>query len=47
MTRRSEDFFYMMFDVEVADARHLTHILAAMRASKAVKQVERVRGAEQ
>jgi GTP pyrophosphokinase/guanosine-3',5'-bis(diphosphate) 3'-pyrophosphohydrolase len=47
MTRRSEDFFDMMFDVEVADARHLTHILAAMRASKAVKQVERVRGAEQ
>jgi GTP pyrophosphokinase/guanosine-3',5'-bis(diphosphate) 3'-pyrophosphohydrolase len=44
MTRRSEDFFDMMFDVEVADARHLTNILAAMRASKSVKDAERVRG---
>jgi GTP pyrophosphokinase/guanosine-3',5'-bis(diphosphate) 3'-pyrophosphohydrolase len=44
MTRRSEDFFDMMFDVEVADARHLTNILAAMRASRSVKDVERVRG---
>ncbi|HVY02894.1 MAG TPA: bifunctional (p)ppGpp synthetase/guanosine-3',5'-bis(diphosphate) 3'-pyrophosphohydrolase [Caulobacterales bacterium] len=42
--RRSPDFFDMVFDVEVADAKHLTHILAAMRTSKAVREVERVRG---
>jgi GTP pyrophosphokinase/guanosine-3',5'-bis(diphosphate) 3'-pyrophosphohydrolase len=42
--RRSPDFFDMIFDVEVADNRHLTNILAAMRASKAVREAERVRG---
>ncbi|MDX2236981.1 MAG: bifunctional (p)ppGpp synthetase/guanosine-3',5'-bis(diphosphate) 3'-pyrophosphohydrolase [Hyphomonadaceae bacterium] len=42
--QRSEDFFDLIFDVEVADARHLTNILAAMRASKSVRDVERVRG---
>ncbi len=44
MADRSSDFFDMVFDIEVADARHLTNILAAMRTSKAVKGVERVRG---
>lgn len=44
ITKRTTDFFDMMFDIEVADARHLTNIVAAMRASKAVKDVERVRG---
>ncbi len=44
MARRTQDFFDMVFDVEVADARHLTNILAAMRTSKAVREVERVRG---
>jgi len=44
MARRTSDFFDMIFDVEVADAKHLTNILAAMRTSKAVKDVERVKG---
>jgi len=44
MAHRSADFFDMVFDIEVADARHLTNILAAMRTNKAVKEVERVRG---
>ena len=44
MTKRTTDFFDMAFDIEVADARHLVNILAAMRTSKAVKEVERVRG---
>ncbi|QGZ95322.1 RelA/SpoT family protein [Terricaulis silvestris] len=44
LAKRSVDFFDMVFDVEVADARHLTNIVAAMRTSKAVKEVERVRG---
>lgn len=44
MAKRTTDFFDMIFDVEVADARHLTNILAAMRASKAVKEADRVKG---
>ncbi len=44
LAKRTSDFFDMIFDIEVADARHLTNILAAMRTSKAVKDVERVRG---
>jgi len=44
MAKRTSDFFDMIFDVEVADARHLTNILAAMRTSKAVKEAERVKG---
>lgn len=42
--RRSQDFFDLVFDVEVADTRHLTNILAAMRTSKVVREVERLRG---
>jgi len=44
LAKRTVDFFDMIFDVEVADAKHLTNILAAMRTSKAVKEVERVKG---
>jgi GTP diphosphokinase / guanosine-3',5'-bis(diphosphate) 3'-diphosphatase len=44
MAKRTVDFFDMVFDVEVADARHLTNIIAALRTSKAVKEVERVKG---
>jgi GTP diphosphokinase / guanosine-3',5'-bis(diphosphate) 3'-diphosphatase len=44
LAKRTVDFFDMIFDIEVADAKHLTNILAAMRTSKAVKEVERLRG---
>ena len=44
LARRTSDFFDMIFDIEVADARHLTNILAAMRTSKSVKDAERVKG---
>ncbi|HVK80351.1 MAG TPA: RelA/SpoT family protein, partial [Verrucomicrobiae bacterium] len=44
LAKRTADFFDMLFDIEVADAKHLTNILAAMRTSKAVKEVERVKG---
>lgn len=44
LAKRTSDFFDMIFDIEVADARHLTNIVAAMRTSKAVKDVERVKG---
>ncbi|MEZ5958338.1 MAG: bifunctional (p)ppGpp synthetase/guanosine-3',5'-bis(diphosphate) 3'-pyrophosphohydrolase [Hyphomonadaceae bacterium] len=44
LAKRTVDFFDMIFDIEVADARHLVNILAAMRASKSVKEAERVKG---
>ncbi len=44
MAKRTVDFFDMIFDIEVADARHLTNIIAALRTSKSVREVERVKG---
>ncbi len=41
--RNAKSFFDMRFDIEVADVKHLANILAAMRTSKAVREVERVR----
>jgi GTP pyrophosphokinase len=43
ITGRSADFFDMIVDVEVRDVRHLTNIIAALRASNAVNSVERAR----
>ncbi len=43
ITSRSADFFDMMIDVEVHDVRHLTNIIAALRASSSVNSVERAR----
>ena len=34
MSKRTADFFDMIFDIEVADAQHLVNILAAMRTSR-------------
>ena len=44
ITSRSNDFFEMAIDVEVRDVRHLTDVIAALRASPAVNTVERARG---
>ncbi len=44
MTHRQSDFFDVEFDVEVVDARHLTHIAAALRACPPVETVDRVKG---
>jgi GTP pyrophosphokinase/guanosine-3',5'-bis(diphosphate) 3'-pyrophosphohydrolase len=44
MRYRHTDFFDVDFDVEVKDARHLTHIAAALRACPSVMTVERVQG---
>ena len=44
MTNRSADFFEMVIDVEVKGARHLTEIIATLRATNAVNTVERVQG---
>jgi guanosine-3',5'-bis(diphosphate) 3'-pyrophosphohydrolase len=44
MRHRHSDFFDVDFDVEVKDARHLTHIAAALRACPSVETVERTQG---
>jgi GTP pyrophosphokinase/guanosine-3',5'-bis(diphosphate) 3'-pyrophosphohydrolase len=44
MVRRGSDFFDMKFAVEVLDARHLSHIVAAMRACASVVMARRDRG---
>ncbi len=41
---RSVDFFELRVDVEVDDVRHLTNILAALRATPVIASVERARG---
>ena len=43
-TSRSSGFFDMVMDVEVADIRHLSDIVAALRATPQVNSVERARG---
>jgi GTP pyrophosphokinase len=43
ITNRKLDFFEMLIDVEVADAKHLTNIIAALRAMPAISSVERAR----
>lgn len=44
--KRASDFFDMSFDVEVVDVRHLSHIVAAMRACASVINADRARGGE-
>jgi guanosine-3',5'-bis(diphosphate) 3'-pyrophosphohydrolase len=44
MHHRHSEFFDADIDIEVKDARHLTHIAAALRACPAVETVERARG---
>ena len=43
ITNRSLDFFEMLVDIEVKDARHLGNIMAALRAVTTVSSVERER----
>lgn len=44
ITDRSRDFFELQVDIEVKDVKHLTNIIAALRATPAMSSVERVRG---
>jgi GTP pyrophosphokinase len=44
ITDRSADFFEIMLDIEVRNVRHLTNIIAALRANPTVNSVERARG---
>jgi GTP pyrophosphokinase/guanosine-3',5'-bis(diphosphate) 3'-pyrophosphohydrolase len=44
MHHRQSDFFDVDFEIDVNDARHLTHIAAALRANPSVETVDRVKG---
>jgi GTP pyrophosphokinase/guanosine-3',5'-bis(diphosphate) 3'-pyrophosphohydrolase len=44
MHHRQADFFDVDFDLDVMDARHLTHIAAALRACPPVETVDRAKG---
>jgi GTP pyrophosphokinase len=44
ITNRSLDFFEIMIDIEVGDVKHLTTIIAALRANPVINSVERARG---
>jgi GTP pyrophosphokinase len=44
ITNRSREFFEMALDLEVKDVKHLTNIIAALRASPVINSVERARG---
>ena len=41
---RQADFFEMLVDVEVRDLRHLSHVIAGLRAASGIHSVERARG---
>jgi GTP pyrophosphokinase len=44
ITHRSADFFEMLLDIDVKDVKHLTNIIAALRASPVINSVDRARG---
>jgi len=44
ITERDVEFFRLVVDVEVHDVKHLTSIIAALRATPVITSVERLRG---
>ena len=44
MHHRQADFFDVDFDIDVLDAKHLTHIAAALRACPPIETVDRAKG---
>ena len=44
ITNRQQDFFEVLVDVEVRDVRHLSTVIAGLRAASGITQVERARG---
>ncbi|WP_096702114.1 bifunctional (p)ppGpp synthetase/guanosine-3',5'-bis(diphosphate) 3'-pyrophosphohydrolase [Magnetospirillum sp. 15-1] len=43
ITNRTTDFFEMIIDIEVRDVKHLTNVIAALRATPAINSVDRAR----
>lgn len=44
ITDRSPQFFNMLIDIEVRNVKHLTNVIAALRANPSINSVERARG---
>ncbi len=44
ITNRTPEFFEMFVDIEVRDVKHLTNIIAALRATPSISSVERAKG---
>jgi GTP pyrophosphokinase len=44
ITNRSADFWEILVDIEVRDVKHLSNVIAALRASPTINSVERARG---
>ena len=44
IVNRQQDFFEILVDVEVRDVRHLSNVIAGLRAASGITQVERARG---
>ncbi|MEH6404690.1 MAG: bifunctional (p)ppGpp synthetase/guanosine-3',5'-bis(diphosphate) 3'-pyrophosphohydrolase [Sneathiella sp.] len=44
ISNRSQDFFEMRIDIQVRDVKHLTNIMAALRADPVISSVERATG---
>lgn len=43
ITHRSTDFFELLVDIDVADVKHLSNIVAALRATPVISTVDRAR----
>jgi GTP pyrophosphokinase len=44
IVNRTQQFWEMLIDIEVRDVKHLTNIIAALRATPAINSVDRARG---
>ena len=44
ITNRSQDFFEILVDIEVQDVKHLSNLIAALRATPVINSVDRARG---
>ncbi|MDE2029828.1 MAG: bifunctional (p)ppGpp synthetase/guanosine-3',5'-bis(diphosphate) 3'-pyrophosphohydrolase [Alphaproteobacteria bacterium] len=44
ITSRTPEFFDLLVDIEVKDTKHLTNIIAALRANTSINSVERTKG---
>jgi len=44
VNNRTQNYFELMIDIEVKDARHMSNIMAALRATPVVASVDRTRG---
>ena len=44
ITNRTPEFFELIIDIEVRDVKHLTNLIAALRATQSISTVERAKG---